>query len=330
MIVWATLKVGPSLGLLTTIKQYQHVPGEPALVTLSLLGFFDSTFFTDYTLVKVRIEAEDTFGNYLHKEEERQVDNKLFAFNDGRITALPGGNGAAEVEAAMAGSTYSSDKDQSFFWNHVTVFQELEYAGIYHVTAHGVGGTIHEAPAFDSGTNSQDYVAAGGQSQSYENFRYFWNGGVLGFPPFNLGRPPIHFAMADFCESGVGCFEFPGQPGHGPFETMLVPYYWNDEYMRNQAVWTWNGFTSVGLTQNAAWHVWTRLAAGKTVNKTRTELIQAQANGHPRVVNISAVAGPPWRRVLYSQDCPILGDKHTRIRSVYTGNDLSVSTGWYR
>jgi hypothetical protein len=282
-------------------------------------------------MVKVRVEAEDRFGNYLYDEEARIVDNKAFAFNDGRITATPGGNGTAEVEAALAGSTYSFDKDQGFTWDHDTVFSMLEDAGIYHVTAHGTGGTVHETPVFDTSTNSPDYVAYGGNPQSYEYYRAYWNGGLLDFPPFNFGRPPIHFAMADYCESGVGCYEFPGHPGHGRFETMLFPYFWNGEYMRNQAVWTWNGFTSVGLTQNAAWHVWTRLAAGKTVNKTRQLFLAEMSKPVPwRPVFIRETLYDPWRLVSTKYDCPILGDRYTRIRGVYTGNDLSVSTGWFR
>lgn len=219
------LKVGLSLVILRTVKECMAISGKPQLVTLALLGSYDSTWFTDSSLNKVRTEAEDRFGNCPYAENTAQPENKTFTQNDGYFAAVPCGKGAAEVESTMTGSTYSFTKHGGINRTHDDVFQKLEDEGVHYVSAHGVGGTLHETPWTDPSTGSKDCVFAKRPQQSYEVYRAYWNGPPLYFPPINFGRPPVHFAMIDCCEPDYGRYEPGVGTGHGLFESLSVPYF---------------------------------------------------------------------------------------------------------
>lgn len=121
-------------------------------------------------------------------------------------------------------------------------------------------------------------------------------------------------------------------PRPNDFREILYPHwdYWVS-YQRNQAVYGWRHYGRLLTTENHVWWIIGGMMAGKTANKARLDLVNGQIAGHARNVDQSPTGGPwNWSRVKSVGDLPIIGDRFTRISTVYTGSDLSVSNGWYR
>ena len=136
-----------------------------------------------------------------------------------------------------------------------------------------------------------------------------------GLPPFNsTGNPPINLAFLVNCGSGANeeflKFCFPYENAYGP-------------WLENQA---FIGFTpSINISDEFYITVLfiVPLADGYTVNHARAEVL-TQAD--PPIRSFPSGSDPGHE--LTVTDMPIYGDRFTRIRSVYTGNDIAP-VGWF-
>jgi hypothetical protein len=114
------------------------------------------------------------------------------------------------------------------------------------------------------------------------------------------------------------------------FNTLLCPYYdGSGNFVKDQAVLTWNGKALVSSTQNAVWWYFPRLLQMDTIETARSHMLAYHwRSGRPVFMLIGD--GPLFWWVDKPEDMPIYGDHCARIKGVYTGSHFRAQNGWYR
>lgn len=140
------------------------------------------------------------------------------------------------------------------------------------------------------------------------------------YPPYNpTGVPQVSFAFIDACESGRDDF----------FIHILYPFrIYSFSEVTNQAVLTWNGFSSLQRAERMNDELWSRLASKMTIEQALVDMIEENASlsRSNQWFIIQDTSGGSWRQVSSLDDVPILGDPYTRIHGVYTGNNSLPTT----
>jgi hypothetical protein len=310
------------------VKRWMKPPGEPGTQAKGLEVWFDSTHQGPTATIDVEFDAVDNEQNWYSKHGSAPARNRCLAVQRPEF-AYYGANGVLELSWHVGPfNGYEWLEIQHEGWDASAIATEMDDAAVYYISSHGHQGYYHETD-LDLGEGVMETVYATYAHPNYLVWRMFANGS--GLPPFNsTWAPPVTFAMLDFCTSGFS----------NAFSTILFPYAGHyGGWTRDQAVWTWNGWTRLIMTQNHVWHVFGRMKDGKTAWKARRDFL-LQMN-HPsgdlnRPVDIIPWDDPledqgTFRRVLYESDCPIWGDWHTKIKDVYTGHSGPVLyPGWFR
>lgn len=309
------------------LKYWQKPPSEPGSTSKGLSLFFDSTRFPPGTSIEVRFKANDSHGNFYEDAGSATVKNAVVALNLYAFNGIEGGLGAWMVEDRLTGLNYSQFIDLGPTWEKESVAFHQQHNNVYYVNSHGAQGIKHETNGIADygGQEVAEVVYSFAASDSYDIFKGDTMG--TGFPPFNsTENAPTFFAHLDFCTA------MENVPRASDFGILLYPYFnaYGDPPARNQAVFGYNGYTLIHESENSAWHIFDRMRSGATAHRARGEMIMAQLQNDPRSVQIGPTANGPFARVDEISDCPILGDFHTRIKFVYTGNSLLPSTLWYR
>ncbi len=310
------------------VKHWVKPPGEPGSQSVGLETWFDSTHAGPTATIDVEFDAVDNEQNWYSAHGWAPARNRCVAFQRPEF-AYYGANGVWELSQHVGPFIGWEWIDvQHDGWDSTDIASALYDAAIYYVSSHGHAGSYHETD-LNLGAGAMESVYSDTVVPNYLVMRMFANGS--GLPPYNdTYSPPVSFSMLDFCTSGFS----------NAFSTLLFPY--ENHYggwTVDQAVWTWNGYTRLVMTQNDVWHVFSRMKNGKTAWKARYEFL-LQMNSPSATVN-RPVDIIPWddpggesgtyRRVLYENDCPIWGDWHTKIKNVYTGHSGPVlPPGWYR
>lgn len=230
----------------------------------------------------------------------------------------------------MENLNYDFLLDDSATWSQFSIVNAIGDAAVYYEGAHGNSFTHYTGvnPTELFWCDEDNRVGVGEpDSFSYELARALRNGS--GYPPFNITQhPPVTFAMMCHCSSG---FTPPDDSMFlHYFKTPLVPYYDGyGQFVKDQAVVTWGGTIFVSESQNQVYWFFSKLRLGKTVSFARDQFLALNVPGNPHPVNVKP---PDGTKHLASQpiDCKIYGDFYTRIKGVYTGNDLLPSSIWWR
>ncbi|HTQ10624.1 MAG TPA: hypothetical protein VMI31_11170, partial [Fimbriimonadaceae bacterium] len=131
-----------------------------------------------------------------------------------------------------------------------------------------------------------------------------------GAPPFNsTGNPPVNFVFLQACD----CLQ------SAPWMKFLYPYAFQyGSYLEDQAVLGFACAVRLGEYWNEAGTLFSDLMSGMTVDNARTDLL---SSGFHNADNDA---------LLELRDVPVIGDTHTRTRTVYTGDNSSPGTpDWF-
>lgn len=299
------------------VDSYDQVPGEPIPMSVSMAAMFDSTYFQHGTLCTVKAEYWDNLETYYHAESQSLIRNSALM--------------AAYPEPEHYSARFFAEQCfawPSFYpalmggaWDPQQFVDAMNERSIIFVSTHGYYETFFAGKEWVGDITYTTYVKPSGpntyilgypawlQSTSVEPNRIAQMGG--GLPPYNTTQnPPITFAFIISCVTGAT----------NAFSTFLHPY--QNAYggwCEDQA---WTGFACelyLKEYEGISRVVFSRLSGGHTIAKAREKLIASD----PPFTNASS------DKPLVEDDMPIYGDTHTRVRSVYTGDD-TAPIGWFR
>ncbi|MCW5938424.1 MAG: hypothetical protein KF884_07265 [Fimbriimonadaceae bacterium] len=297
------------------VASWDYDGGPHVVFQGGLRVMFDSSHFPDQSWVTVRMWAKNSLNEVAEATRQVRVKNQCTGINLPEFLTTPGGNGAWELSQQMAGSNYHQVTFISPGWNRDTCWEAMRNPSVYYIASHGYGES-HETSIEDpQNPGSPELVLW----QDYEYFRSWHND--PGLPPFNVcENPPVTFAYIDACHCGRS----------NAFGSLLYPYYDGyGNFVKDQAVLTWNGKGLVKSTQNGVYWYFHRLLAMDTIFSARDYMLEFMPDSTKKVY--MKLDHFPWQRLVNGRgDMPIWGDPHTRIKGVYTGNPFRAPAGWYR
>ena len=283
----------------------------------SLEVTFDSTHFSDGQVVFVKYRALDMqlFGFWpvwLEASGFVVAHNKSYTYEHHDADDWPNSHGAARADTALSGMNYVNHTRHSSGWTSQTVQNDSYDAAVLYFNTHGGSSEI----AMDDNTLLSTGIV--------EPLRNQING--TGNQPFNsTGLPYTTYVHIDACTAGI----------NSTFGKWFHPYV--NAYFPSglggvvdQAVFGYSDLTYWGDRENMADLYWSYLNAGNTVGAMRNHLVAFCKKYEDITGSIYIRIGVEQGRSIGSiADCPVYGDPHTRIKTVYTG-DSGAPVGWYR
>jgi hypothetical protein len=296
------------------VASWSYDGGPNVVFENSQAVMFDSSHFPAGSDVEVRVWGRNSWGDTVEASDAARVKNRIVGFNKRHWAFYPpGGNGVAALLNEMAGSNYQS-YTSTFGWDKAQVRQNLHNPGIWYVHSHGETGLWHQTDV-ESTDEPEAFWVNNPEPWSYAHGRDMWNG--EGLPPFNSTEHPyVAFALCDWCESGI----------RQDIQVLLYPYL--DAYstqITDQALIAWPGCIFVNDAYNRIWWLIRPMRQGKTVDQAVQILLQGnRLENHP--VRIHS-----WFNLVDTTDeILVIGDKYTRVKGVYTGNNMTSAQSWYR
>lgn len=302
------------------LKHWQHPTGEPNVTSTGLQLFFDSTHFPPGSQVEVRFKARDRRGVFYEASGSSVVKNSAKLHDLPEFAEYAGGALASQATAELSGSNIASSY-LSDTWPTTVAATRIQAASVWVVWTHA-GPTAHQC---SPGQSDLVWASIGLGDQSYDYWRAAANG--FGLPPFNdTHNQPVELALLLGCRMGeTDKFLTAIEPHGTAYEPNLI---------RDKAVVAAYGKLFIRDGERlAAWFV-DPLAVGMTVRRAClalfTKAVYEHSIGNESVYmnyDGDAYGDNPVSSFV---ELRVYGDRYTRIKNVYTGNDLQAPFGWYR
>lgn len=273
----------------------------PAEIALSVL--FDSKQFANGSIT-VRIDAVDLYFQPYSGSNTSTVKNRALIYEHSDFD-----DGAETVSNCLTGANYQKSIADSNGWTSAQLFADTNNCALLYVASHGTAqyhtndGTVSIYPMHSDGP------------PNYEDEQKLDVG--TGLPPFNFSQnTPIYFGYIFSCNTG----------DTNSFNRMCWPYqnYYGDSWI-DQCILVYSAYVNVQQPDIHAELVFAKLTAGHTVLTAQSWLV---ANAADSNLLVKTNANDNWR-TLTSGDICLYGDPCTRIKSVYTGSNVSP-IGWWR